>query len=208
MHFKSIAMACLLLMFALNASADKDETHWGKIVTAFGTYEGMITVNLNGPNKETIPIETTVTDIKEKGYREKSSKTVALSPYLISSIIIDSVTYQFNRVKVKNGKYYDNCLITLKYGTPQLGIYQWGDQSASDKMLVYHEEWGSLLPLTDQTVYDFGTWRILFLHCEELTKELEEKRAFVTAAMSSDEKLKELKRLIDQSANCLRKKAT
>jgi hypothetical protein len=196
--FTILAIAC-----SLDSYATKGEKYFGKVISAMGTYEGEISIRLNESNKDMIEIATYQGTSPGGGKRTESIK---INSALVQSIVIDSNTYVFKNIEYAAGKYHTYCCIKLAEGSENLGLFQWGNKPNPEEMVLHHKMMNSFTLISSPTLASSAiTWFALFKDCSKLRDELKANRkGFITPEMDVTARLQEIRRLITESADCLK----
>lgn len=191
---------CILIV-AINTSAffiDKPKKYTATVITALGTFQGELKLDLYGSNEGKISIKT----VDNKG----SSGGIDIDAKMIEQVIIDTVTYYMEDL---NDKGYDNrnrFLVTKTYGSDTLGIFSFnngknieyyvGQANTEYLQNLNHDKLNGNLRFFYTSKY--------FEKCRPLFTKIKSKQEgySTTASMTVEERLSFWKKAIDEYADC------
>lgn len=184
MQLRSILLVISCLFLASSFVISKPKKYKAKVVTALGTYEGEVKLDLDGSNAGMIEITTTDEPHNKAG--------VSVNAKMVRHVIIDTVTYNMSDLDDDNNRIRERYLTRKITGTDTLGLFVFNSdyyvQLKNENNLRNVNHWLLNRKTTFLSLFeDFAACKSLSgkirsrqpgYHLSDSTKTLEEKLAF------------------------------
>jgi hypothetical protein len=184
MQLRSILIIIFCLFLASSFVNNKPKKYKAKVITALGTYEGEVKLDLHGSNTGMIEITT----VDEKNNKEG----ISVNAKLVKQVIIDTVTYYMSDLDDDNNNIREGYLTRKIAGTDTLGLFMFNTdyyvQLKNERNLRNVNHWLLNRKTIFLTLYDdFAACKSLSAkirsrqpgyHLSDSTKTTEERLAF------------------------------
>ncbi len=168
--FFTISYVILSMAYHVGTSAHvaiKEETHKGKVTTAYGVYEGEFNIKLNEENSGIVIIK--LTDIRTKSKQEQTgyNETISVNVMMVKEFETNGVVYILKNIALEDGKSLSNCCLRVIASSTVAKLAYWGVSDDANKCFVMTKYNNAFMSLKLIRYYTFSK---LFAGCQSINE--------------------------------------